>query len=126
MFQRCIYNTLKFILDCLFPLFFIRYFLYIHFQCYPFSWISPKPHPLPIPAHQPTHSCNFNSLDYSLFVLEKMYKALCIVYVHLTTRTFHQSLGLYSDIGIHKIPYYLSSSFSQKIYLVSILMESRI
>jgi hypothetical protein len=44
------------------PLFYyiiIRYFLYLHFKCYPLSWF-PLQKPLsssPPPAHQPTYSC---------------------------------------------------------------------
>jgi hypothetical protein len=36
---------------------FIRYFLYLHFKCYPLSWFPlwkppiPSPHPLPSPTH---------------------------------------------------------------------------
>ena len=36
-----------------------RYFLYLHFQCYPLFWFPPWKAPIlspPPPAHQPTHS----------------------------------------------------------------------
>ena len=42
----------------LFSLFFIRYFLYLHFKCYPLPGFSLwKPIHSSPPAHQPTHSC---------------------------------------------------------------------
>jgi hypothetical protein len=43
-----------------FPFFFlIRYFLHLHFKCYPLSKfpLQKFPIPSPRPAHQPTHSC---------------------------------------------------------------------
>ena len=42
----------------LFILFFITYFLHLHFKCYPLSYFTLKvPFTLPLPAPQPTHSC---------------------------------------------------------------------
>jgi hypothetical protein len=46
-----------FFFDIFLPTFFIRYFLYLHFKCYPLSWFplrnppSPFPTPTPTPPH---------------------------------------------------------------------------
>jgi hypothetical protein len=49
--------------------FFIRYFLYLHFKCYPESSLYPPPHPAPLPTHS-----HFLALVFPCTGVYKVYK----------------------------------------------------